>query len=110
MADDGNRGRRNRPYLESVNMQETRLSTALRAANQSETQEFLTHRSAIRKTLIRVLADIDSSNWTMRDDEILDLCEAWLKERLLRRGMPKTPNFGVAIARDLGVSSEPEGA
>lgn len=72
---------------------ETRLSTALRAASNGETQQYLTHRSALRRTLVRILADVDQSNWTMRDDEILDAAEAWLKERLLRTGLPRANSF-----------------
>jgi hypothetical protein len=73
-----------------MNEYPTRLSTALRAASSGETQQFLTHRSALRRTMIRILADVDDSNWTLRDDELLDLAEAWLKERLLHSpGLPR---------------------
>jgi molecular chaperone GrpE (heat shock protein) len=78
-------------------MHETKLTSALRSATNGETEQFLTHRSALRRTMIRILADIDNSNWTMADDHALDLAEAWLKERLLRNGLPKVDNFREAF-------------
>jgi hypothetical protein len=74
-------------------MHETKLSTALRSANQSDTQTFLVHRSSLRRTMIRILAEIDNSTWTMRDDELLDLAEAWLKERIHRGQLPRAAVF-----------------
>lgn len=80
---------------------DTRLSTALRAASNGETQEYLTHRSALRKTMIRILADIDNSNWTLADDELLDLAEAWLKARISRRGVPPKPDTYAMAVREV---------
>ncbi len=75
----------------------TRLSTALRAATNGETQQYLEHRSALRRTLVRILVDIDNGNWTLRDDEILDQAEDWLRERLRGTTLPKAPSYAVDL-------------
>jgi hypothetical protein len=63
-------------------MNTTRLSSAIRASEQNGTANFLKHRNAVRKCLVRILAEIDNSDWTMADDHILDQIEHWLRDRM----------------------------
>lgn len=63
-------------------MNTTRLSSAIRASENNGTAAFLKHRNSVRKCLVRILADIDNSEWTMADDHILDRVEHWLRDRM----------------------------
>lgn len=60
---------------------ESRLAQALRTIAPAETQEYLKHRNALRRTITRVVFELDAC-WSMEDDAILDEVERWLRGRI----------------------------
>lgn len=60
----------------------SRLSVAMRTADTRNTGEFLKHRNALRRTLVRIVFELDGGTWALEDDHIADQCERWLLERM----------------------------
>ena len=68
----------------------SRLSTAMRTTDTRDTAEFLKHRNALRRTIVRVVFELDGGTWSLEDDHIVDQCERWLIDRIHPLHRPNT--------------------